>query len=289
LVAMAITVVLVSITVSLTAVALDTWRGARNEVRAARQGKMMLDSLGRDLEAVIIRRGGDAEWLSVIADKDDVGPEGEPSPNSSSLVFFTAAPDRYNGNVGDATDDKGGNVSLVSYQLAYGDPIFGDQENINSTTFVLYRDLIDPDTTFDRYLGSEDLESAFSQRRRAGYERSDAYVCENIYEMTIVFVIEYEDPTDGLTTVRVPVMGTARGGEAAQRFTVNGEGIEKDSRDTVEYSSGRIVAVDLSITVLSDTGMRIIKNSPFKNEQKKAEFLAKNSYQYTKSIRVPHS
>ncbi|MDB4620218.1 prepilin-type N-terminal cleavage/methylation domain-containing protein, partial [Akkermansiaceae bacterium] len=45
LVAMAITVVLVSLTVVITGSALDAWRGARNEIRAARQAKIMLDAL----------------------------------------------------------------------------------------------------------------------------------------------------------------------------------------------------------------------------------------------------
>ncbi len=289
LVAMAITVVLVTITVSLTATALDTWRGARNEVRASRQAKALLDSLSRDLESLVVRQGGNnAEWLRVISEQDDIGPEGEPAANATRLVFFTSAPDRYNGNVGDSNDDKGGDVSLVGYQLEYGDPIFGETENVNASTFVLYRDLVDPDVTFQRYLGAEDLDEAYRRDSGGGGARGTAedYLCENIYEMTITFVIEYLE-NDELTTVRLPVMSTSLAGSSLRDFAITGTGIKTNSSSNSPFASGRIISVDLSATVLSDTGLRTLKNTTFPTAERKSRFLAQNSYQYTKSVRIP--
>ena len=143
LVAMTITVVLVSLVVVITGSALDSWRGARNEIRAARQAKIMLDAMGRDLESFVVRANNNFEWLNIQADSRDIGPEGRPSPNSARLVFLTAATDRYDGNVGVAGSDEGGDISTVGYSLEFRDPIFADQ-NERFSNFVLYRNLVDP-------------------------------------------------------------------------------------------------------------------------------------------------
>ncbi|MDB4127797.1 type II secretion system GspH family protein, partial [bacterium] len=64
LVAMTITIVLVSLTVVITGSAIDAWRGARTEIRAAGQAKVMLNSLGRDLESMVYRQGNNnSQWL----------------------------------------------------------------------------------------------------------------------------------------------------------------------------------------------------------------------------------
>ena len=123
LVAMTITTIIVGILVSITSLALDTWNRSRSEIRAARQGKAMIDSMARDFESMVVRSGNSFEWLLAESDPDTKGPKGNGSPTSVDLTFFSTATDRYNGQIGDATVDLGGDVSTIGYQLIYKDPI----------------------------------------------------------------------------------------------------------------------------------------------------------------------
>ena len=284
LVAMAITVVLVSLTVVITGSALDAWRAARNEIRAAQQAKIMLDALGKDLESFVVRGNNNYEWLNVKSESRDIGPEGRLSPNSASLIFLTAATDRYDGNVGREDDDKGGDISAVGYSLEYRDPIFSDQ-NERFSTFVLYRNLIDPDQTFQGLLANEDLEQSY-QAASGGAITGSNFMCENIFEISVVFSVEYVDSNDELKLIRVPVMGTSGGANAVGEFSILGNAIKADGQDP-QYGQGRVIGVDLNITVLSDTGMRLIRRVPFDTPEEKAKFLSENSYSYSRTIVLP--
>ncbi|HVJ46208.1 MAG TPA: type II secretion system protein, partial [Luteolibacter sp.] len=99
MVAMTITTLIVTILVSITAIALDTWTRSRAEVRAARQSKSMIDTMARDLEALVNRRGTNIEWLSAITIPLESKAESPSldSPNTSSLIFYTSPTDRYDG------------------------------------------------------------------------------------------------------------------------------------------------------------------------------------------------
>ena len=57
MVAMAITTIIVTVLVSITFIAMDTWNRSRAELRAARQAKAMVDIMVRDFEAMVTRRG----------------------------------------------------------------------------------------------------------------------------------------------------------------------------------------------------------------------------------------
>jgi hypothetical protein len=53
-----------------------------------------------------------------------------------------------------------------------------------------------------------------------------------------------------------------------------------------ELKGGRITAMEVSATVISDFGVDQLKRRTFSGSQQ-AEFLAKNSYQYTKLVQLP--
>ena len=67
MVAMAITTIIVTVLVSITSIAIDTWNRSRSELRAARQAKAMVDTMARDFESLVTRRGNENEWLSAIS------------------------------------------------------------------------------------------------------------------------------------------------------------------------------------------------------------------------------
>ena len=61
IVAMGITIIILTLLVSITGVALDGWRVSRNKVRAARQAKAALEQVSKDFESMVVRRGNNYE------------------------------------------------------------------------------------------------------------------------------------------------------------------------------------------------------------------------------------
>ncbi len=113
MVAMAITTIIVSVLVSITSMALETWNRSRSELRASRQAKTMIDTMARDFESLVTRRGNTSEWLSAVTAPNAIG-EKLTSTNASELIFFTAVTDRYDGQIGTAYPNNVGDVSCVA-------------------------------------------------------------------------------------------------------------------------------------------------------------------------------
>lgn len=296
MVAMAITAIIVTVLVSITSMALDTWNRSRSELRAARQAKSMIDSMARDLESLVTRKGNTSEWLSAVVDPnlDDIGETGKASTNASRLVFFSAATDRYNGQIGDASADKGGDVSCVAYQLQYRDPI--DAAGAVKT-FVLNRLLVNPDDTFDKLLGKTDsspttpktLESVFNVDYATELSKPENFVCENIFQFSITFHVLVTDTTvTPPVQVNMPVtIGQTSSTKSTTVFRIQGTGIKTDITDTAlaaRIAAGRVTAMEVSVTVLTDSGVEQLKRRSFQNDEDKAAFMAKNSYEYSKLV-----
>jgi len=289
-VAMAITAIIVTVLVTVTSVALDTWNRNRSELRAARSAKTMVDFIARDFESLVIRKGNSYEWLSAVADSNVANPGiggNMKSANASKLIFFTSAKDRYDGKLG-TPSDKGGEVSCVGYQLNYRDPITAGAAALQ--TFVFNRVLVDPDSTFKDLLGKPDLTTAFSTYSSLASD-SKNFICENVFQFTITFQVTATVPASGTTpatTVNVPVIiGPTSGAMTATSFKVNGAGIVSDidggTVTNAQLAAGRITGISFSTTVISDFGIQQMKQRTFTAAQQ-ADFIAKNSYQYTKLV-----
>jgi prepilin-type N-terminal cleavage/methylation domain-containing protein len=291
MVAMAITVIIVTVLVSITSIAIDTWNRSRSELRAARQAKSMVDTVARDFEAFVSRPGNEYEWLTIDDSKNSSNNSATgsplPSTNAKELIFFTAATDRYKGNIGGA-DDKGGDVSCVGYQLFWKDPI--DQSGTAYKTFVLNRLLVDPKPAFDQLLGKTDLTAAFGSFS-GDLQKTENFVCENVFQFTIMFHVEVlrrSGTTTTPLTVVVPVGQSSA--QTAPSFKVRGNGIVTpftgNNVTPEELKAGRLTAVQISLTVLSDTGVDQLRKRNITGNQQ-AEFMAKHSYQYSKLVQVP--
>jgi hypothetical protein len=270
-------------------------------VRAARQSKAALETMARDFESLLTRSGNSYEWLSARVEPELksgggglAGPSSAPMPNAAQVVFFNSATDRYNGEIG-GTEDLGGDVSAVGYRLVYRDPIKDVDGGGGSggvyPVFALYRHLVDPKPAFDSLLAQEDLLTAYSAFQADDFS-PDNFVVENIYGLTITFVIEYEEEAeDGkvvVKTERVAVMDSSSG-NSTNEFAIAGDGIrigtEKDENNPL--TNGRVVAVDLSITVLSDFGLQQIANRKNLSTEQLEDLLLGASYHYSKSVLVP--
>lgn len=282
MVAMGITAIILTLLVSITGVALDGWRVSRNKVRASRQAKAALDQLSRDFESMVVRAGNDFEWLYVESETSAPGPSGNESPNAAYMIFFTAATDRYDGDIG-GSRDKGGDVSAVGYRLLYGEPM-AEMTNGPYSVFALYRQLVNPDETFEEMLSSDDLKSSYSKFESKEDESSN-FVCENIFEISVVFMVEYTEESGGrLETrqVRVPVLSAGGGQESVNWFKLRGNGIQVQGDEDPKYGRGRIVAVDLSASVITDGAVARLKQGNATDE-----YVNRNTYHYMKTVLLP--
>ena len=292
MVAMAITTVIVTVLVSITGVALDTWQRGRAEIRASRQAKSMLDTMAKDFESLVSRRGNNFEWLYSKVETDLPGPSENMSSNAAELIFMTAATDRYQGQIGTA-DDLGGDVSCVSYQLQYQDPVKGTEEE-NSSTFVLYRLLVNPDETFKDLLGKDDLSTAFSTKYKDKVKEVENFVCENIYQFTLTYQVEVTQIA-GTTTTTVPVRVTLGETGAGKELTLRGNGLEmpdvsvgkiKPSVKSEELLAGRLTGVEIGITVLSDAAVIRLAQEGL-SDKVREKILAQESFQYSRTVELP--
>lgn len=290
LVAMAITTIIVTVLVSVTALALDTWNRSRAEIRAARQAKSMIDSMARDFESFVSRRGNDFEWLYAKSEPPSEGPKDSRSPNALDLIFFSAATDRYDGKIGDANFDKGGDVSTVGYKLTYKDPI-GSEDKDEYKTFVLYRKILNPDETFEKLLGKANIKPEFDAvtASSGAIDMEENFICENVYQFTVTFHVNATKADGTTASVTVPV----KQGANMDEFRVTGSGIQTSfvpsGITNEQLKAGRLTAAEISITVLSDFGLQQMRRRGDLTGDKLAEFIAKNSYQYSKVVQMPGS
>jgi len=289
MVAMIITTIIVTVLVSVTSIAIDTWNRSRAEIRAARQAKTMVDSMARDFEALVTRRGNTYEWLSAVC-SDKLPGVKLTSTNAAELIFFSAATDRYDGEIGiNNKKDLGGDVSCIAYRLSYKDPI--DKNGSIFQTFVLNRLLVNPDNTFKDLLGKPDLTAAFGNYT-GKLDEVRNFLCENVFQFTITFHVEATHVTGNTSqVVNVPVtIGQTSTGQVTRSLKIKGTGIEAQIAGNTltedELKAGRISAMAVSLTVLSDFGVDQLRRRQF-TEAQKSEFLAKNAYQYSKLVQIP--
>lgn len=282
LVAMTITVILLGVLVYMTGISMDTYRDSRDEVRASRQAKEALNAIARDLEGMVSRRDGNTyEWVYAGEEPRGLeGPTGREITNSSQLIFFAGATDRYNGDIGGA-DDKGGDVSAISYRLVYRDQI-ADTDNEEHAVFALYRHLVNPDEAFD-LLAVDDLKAAYRGKfGDAADLTSSNFLVENIYEFTITFLVEYV-PAGGTATKIERVSLRQNGDSNYTEFRLKGNKIEASGPDAAAIENGRIIGAEVSISVLTDRGLTLAKRSGLPRD----ELVKKHCYHYTKTINTP--
>ncbi len=281
LVALGVTAVIVSMLVTITATALDGYTTSRNTIKASREARAAFDQMTRDLESIVVRSGTNFEWLWISSEQNAPGPSDNPSPNASRAVFFTTATDRYNGAL-NTSSDNGGDVSTVAYRLLFRDPIT-DSDDEEFASFILYRQLINPDETFENLLGQPDLETAY-QAFENNESNPENFVCENIYEFSLSFSIEFLE--NGVTRTERVLVVNSGGRDSVNDFRLRGDQIVADNDNQAVFSNGRIISADLSITVINDTALELLRNGSLP-QAAKTRLLEENSHYYAKTILLP--
>ena len=288
LVAMGVTTLILTLLVSITGVALDGWRISRNKVRSAQQAEAAIEQLSRDFESLVIRKGNSFEWLYAGGVEDANTRQGG---QGAQLAFFTAATDRYNGDLSGGLGD----VCGVGYRLVYKNPVSNADDEFS--VYGLYRELVNPDEAFDTLLAKDSLggaNGAFNPFFDEIDEISN-FVCENIYQMTVGFLVEYTTmENDQVVTQyqRVTVVDTAStGNDQVSEFRLKGDSIDADLSDSQlmeEIRTGRITAVDISLQVVTEAAMGVIRSEAL-NGERLQDFLEENSFRFGKTIPIPQN
>lgn len=294
MVAMAITTMIVTLLVYITSIAMSSWQRSRAEVRASNQAKSMVDSLARDFESMVVRRGNTFEWLHAETNPSLPGPDALRSTAAADMYFFTAATDRYDGKIG-TKEDRGGDVSAVAYRLTYRDPIAKDDSGSNDAeTFALYRSLRNPDETFKDYLGKTDLKGAFSGNQ-SELENLQNYVCENVYQFSVTFNVEVQKKSGNAAPTQSEIVsltiGSENGTQSTSQLRLLGTGIETNYKGTAvtqdELKGGRLRSVQISLTVLSDFAIEQMRKRKINDSEQRTKFFNEHSYQFTKLVEIP--
>ena len=304
MVAMSITVILLGMVMYMTSMSMTTYQESRGQVRSTRLAKEALDAIAKDFEGMVARSDGSSTmWLyaevepeltgDIATDESLVGPANKKITNASRLIFFTGAADRYDGDIG-GTGDNGGDVSAVGYRLVYRDQISGAASDAvgDFPTFTLYRHIVDPDVTFINVLGQDDLTNPQSPPAPAPAvvnQFTDALdfvaenvLVENIYELTVTFLVQYTTAGGATMIERVTIGQTA--GDQYATFAIKGNGIvATGGSNAALITDGQLVGVEISITVLSDKGLVMTQ----KGGMSRGEIIEEHAYRYSKTISVP--
>ena len=309
LTAVAITTVIIAVLIGTTRMSMDAWKDSRDKARASRLAKESIELMARDLEGIVMRSGNDYEWLSIRMDATEAkGPTNAELENPLEFVFFTAATDRYDGEIG-TPRDLGGDISTVIYKLVYKDQFEGSGGKV-IPVFSLYRQLINPDVTFNKYLGEVNIVKDLAEKE----DVTDAnnFIAENIYNFTVTLIFEFKNVTTGkMEQQRVPIMSSNPDLSQVryEEIRITGLMVGKDNLSTaaipkpqtpadIEDSSGnnvassaRLVGAELGILVLSDSAMRTLNKKIFADDVdgKKdfAKFVKENSHYFSKSVILP--
>ena len=289
MVAMSVTVILLGMVTFMTGVSMDGYKGSRDKVVAGRQAKEALDAITKDFEAMVARAdGSDNMWLYAEVEPNLStalgGPAGKTITNAPRLIFFTGAPDRYDGDIG-GTNDDGGDVSAVAYRLAYRDQISGTAANAVGAfpSFTLYRHLVDPDATFTNVLGQVNLTApvapAVNQFTDALDFTAENVLAENIYELTVTFLVQRANGVKRFT------IGQNTGTQQYHSLVIKGNGIlsKADSASTEVAEAGQLVGVEIGMTVLSERGLVMTE----KGGMTRQDIIKDYGVHYTHTVNVP--
>ena len=176
-------------------------------------------------------------------------------------------------------------------------------------TFILYRKLINPNVTFTDTLGTTftDIGTDLLDNAKSAapddsittgdeIDNSSNFICENIYQFTTTFHVDVTTANGKTVSVPVPL---GNGTDSTRIFKVGGSGMylnntiniptvpAPDSIDIDMVKAGRLTAVEISLTVLTDFGLKQMQQRG--NIPDIDEFIAEHSYQYSKVIPVPGS
>ena len=184
MVATVIMVILVGLVIQITSQVLTVWTQSSGRLSAIAQARVAMDLITRDLEAAVFRNNG-LQWLR--SENDQVSALGS-STDTVALRLFAPAMDR---------PDGPGDVCGIAYQLKFANPVTGAESGgtPDERLFVLYRLVVDPATTFNDLMGSNqsslpDKDASDWETNSIAGDNGENYLVSNIASFEIEFHVE---------------------------------------------------------------------------------------------------
>lgn len=272
MVATVIMVVLVGLVIQITSEVLKVWNRSSGKLAANAEARIALDLLTQDLETAVFRNNG-MRWLE--AEQENLGDpfSGGDSFKTTKLKLFSPAMDRPKTDL--AGNPTPGDISGISYLLRYSDPIDGTETGDNRT-FILYRNVIDPRTTFDELMGAENDQEAFTNNLWSDAETIDGgknYLATNIVDFRVDFYYADNEGT------KIPEdRGTMYGGENA---TAGPNAPVPEERFPLLYAT-------ITLKIISDEALQVIQNDAigqagFDSEE---DYITANSEIYIRRVNL---
>ena len=240
MVATVIMVVLVGLVVQITGEVLKVWNTSSGKLAANAEARIALDLLTQDLETAVFRNNGQ-RWLEA-KQEDFTNPLSGSSFKTTQLKLFSPALDRPAGP---------GDICAISYLLDYRNPIDGTDSGAGDRTFILYRNVIAPQETFDDMMGAgnqEDFNNAEWNELSTVGAQGGNYLVSNVVDFRIDFHVEDDGDvaTDTLVTGDVLFGGTGQ--------TVGGGAPQPKFAKPLAYA-------DLTLIVISDEALQVVQNN----------------------------
>jgi len=274
MVSMVVTVILLTILFNVTALSSDNFTRAKGKLKMSRVADQVFDQLEIDIASAVISNS-DKHWFYVgepIQDAAEVG-DGLDFPNATSLIFYTAAIDKYDGIVGVENIDLGGDVSIVNYKQDFINPLANltGVSGSDERKPLLFRYIFSPKNAFNGITSVaassagaditniweivwENAENSAGDPLELGDDTEDfnfdEVLGDGVFGMTTGFEIEFkrnETTSDGSTvtiTERKTIFirpGLNEDGEATEAsegigtfLTIGVNGIDTDATDIVE-------------------------------------------------------
>lgn len=229
MVATVIMVVLVSLVIQITSEVLKVWNRSSGKLGMHAEARIAMDLITQDLEMAVFRNNGQ-QWLRVEGPVQLAGGSRSYDQNNNvSLKLFSPALDR---------PDGAGDICAIGYRLEYKESYPGGDD-----TYALYRRVVDPQNTFDNYLGSGDASTSRQGKLDADWEITNErnYLVGNIVEFKVLIYAQ----SDSLNPANVD------NGGSLTDYAYGGEDSSTIPPTPLSYAS-------VILTVVSDEGLEIL-------------------------------
>jgi len=297
LVAMMITVVLILVMVSLTSTGLNVWKRNRELVSSTNLARVAMQTLNNDLEQLQLRSSNQSQWLAAEREQatDDLwqGPAQAGVSNAARLLFFSCATDRNDGKPAEVAGD----ITAMGYRLVYRDHILNTDpdDKRGYPVFALYRQVVDPEPTYENLLGKSDLIDAYKQFEDTELDTRN-FLVSNIVEFTIGFELQSTSggaDQQAAATTKVDMLPlVASGGGVSvgcEKFYLFGDRLKAQGGD-MDVTNSKLKSITISLSVVSDEGMEYARNVAIGRIRKPMpakEFFKRFTRQFCQRIKVP--
>ncbi|MCC5845964.1 MAG: prepilin-type N-terminal cleavage/methylation domain-containing protein [Verrucomicrobia bacterium] len=249
LVSSALTVVILTMLFTVLIGAMNAWQTGTNRLQGNADARMALDSIAQDLQSMVVRQTTlgtlGQEWIYANTVQTPNAPAGL---ESTWLTFFAPSLDRQPGQQGD--------IVAISYRVGYQDALAGTDEP-EFRIFGLYKHMFDTRNTFQLALGLEDTRQAFWEGNPTLDANPFSPGTVNSLDPRSLLIPNVVDFTVNWKVRNAGVVIDLPSEFDAIRL--NNSFRYGTGTPTEEDPGARIDAADISLTILTDEGMRMVQ------------------------------